>query len=212
MVSFESILNGEQQNRESKGINYNRIRQSFTDFSPGSIQPTQNPFDLAINGNGFFKLQGPEGTLYTRRGDFAMNDNGVLTTGNGLPVLDESGAEITIPTTDGGKIAVGEDGTIYLVGPRDAREEVAKIAIVDVADKLQLKHEGDTTFSLENGGTEVESEIYRIIQGSLELSNVNMTTEMAKMIDSHRIFETYHKVLKNYGTISEKQDELGTVG
>jgi len=66
-------------------------------------------------------------------------------------------------------------------------------------------------FSLENDADAVNSERYRVIQGNLELSNVNMTSEMAKLIDSHRIFETYHKVLKSYSTISEQQDELGTV-
>jgi len=107
---------------------------------------------------------------------------------------------------------IGDDGTIYLLGPEASREEVAKIAIVEIEDKLKLKRETDTTFSLENGGTEIESETYRVIQGNLELSNVNMAAEMAKMIDSHRIFETYHKVLKSYSTLSEQQQELGTVG
>ncbi|MCK5517630.1 MAG: flagellar basal-body rod protein FlgF [Desulfobulbaceae bacterium] len=211
-ISFESILKGTQQSNEAKGINYNRIRNTFTDFSPGAMRQTEDPHDLAIQGDGFFKVRGPGGVHYTRRGDFAINQDGLLTTSNGLPVLDEAGSEITIPDTDTSKVAVGDDGTIYILGQEASREEVAKIAVVDIDDKLKLKRESDTTFSLENGGSEIESEHYRVIQGNLELSNVNMAAEMAKMIDSHRIFETYHKVLKSYSTINEQQQELGTVG
>jgi len=87
MVSFESILRGEQQTNEGKGINYNRIRNNFTDFSPGAIRQTEDPLDLAIQGNGFFRVQGPGGVHYTRRGDFAINQDGLLTTSNDLPVL-----------------------------------------------------------------------------------------------------------------------------
>jgi len=211
MVSFESILRDSQQNK-TKGINYNRIRNNFTDFSPGAIKPTENPHDLAINGDGFFKVMSPDGIRYTRRGDFAITQEGLLTTSNGLSVLDEAGSEITIPDTDTSKVAVGDDGTIYILGPNAGREEVAKIAIVDIDDKLKLKRESDTTFSLVKGGSEIESNAYRVIQGNLELSNVNMASEMAKMIDSQRIFETYHKVLKSYSILSEQQQELGTVG
>ncbi len=211
LVSFESVLRGKQQANEAGGINYNRIKNSFSDFSPGAIRQTEDPLDMAINGDGFFKLRGPNGVLYTRRGDFAMNGDGLLTTSNGLPVLDERGAEIFIPDIDGGKIAIGDDGMIYMLDREDNSEEVAKLAIVDIRDKLKLKREQDTTFSLQNGAAETNSENYRVIQGNLELSNVNMSAEMAKLIDSHRIFETYHKVLKSYSAITEQQEELGTV-
>ena len=212
MVSFESILKGTQQTNESRGINYNRIRNNFTDFTAGGMRQTEGPLDLAIGGDGFFKVLGPNGVHYTRRGDFAINQEGLLTTSNGLPVLDDAGSEITIPDTETSKIAVGDDGTIYLLDRDANREEVARIAVADIEDKSQLKRETDTTFSLENGAIEIESENYRVIQGNLELSNVNMAAEMAKMIDSNRTFETYHKVLKSYSTISEQQQELGTLG
>ena len=210
-VSFESILRSEQQSNENSGINFSRIKDSFSDFSPGAMKQTGDPFDMAINGDGFFKLRGPNGVLYTRRGDFAMNGNGLLTTSSGLPVLDERGAEINIPDIDGGKIAIGDDGMIYILDREDNRDEVAKLAIVDIMNKLNLKREKDTTFSLQNGAAEVNSENYRVIQGNLELSNVNMSSEMANLINSHRTFEIYHKVLKSYSTINEKQDELGTL-
>lgn len=211
-VSFEAILKGETQANATKGVNYNRIGKNYTDFSPGPIRTTENPLDVAIHGEGFLKVQGPDGILYTRRGDLAINAEGQLTTSNGLPVLDDGNAPITIPDTDTSNVAIGDGGIIYILGPQGTREEVAQLAIVDIEDKLQLKRESDTTFSLEQGALEIPSEDSRVVQGALELSNVNMTEGMAKMIDNYRTFETYHKVLKSYSTIGEQQEELGTLG
>lgn len=211
-VSFESLLRGEQQVKQAKGINYSRIRQNYTDFSPGAIRQTDNPLDLAIHGEGFFKIQGQNSVLYTRRGDFTINAEGVLTTGNGLPVLDEGNGQITIPDTDTSKVVIGDNGAVSLLGPQGTRTEVARLAVMEIDDKKKLTRESDTAFSLAQGGTETPSETSRVVQGSLELSNINMAAELTQMIDNYRTFETYHKVLKSYSTISEQQDELGTLG
>lgn len=211
-VSFESILKEASQTGTAKGVNYDRIQEIFTDFSAGAISTTENPLDLAIQGEGFFKVQGPNGILYTRRGDLAINEQGTLTTSNDLPVLDDGNSPITVPDTDTSKVAVGDDGTIYILGPNGSRSEVSRLAVVDVDDKQKLQRESDTTFSLEKGGVEIPNENFRILQGSLELSNVNMAEGMTQLIDNYRNFEMYHKVLKSYQTIGEQQEELGTLG
>ncbi len=211
-ISFEALLKGSIQTTTAKGINYDRVGKNYTDFSPGAIRMTENPLDLAIQGEGFFKVKGPEGILYTKRGDLAINSEGHLTTSNGLPVLDNGNSEITIPDTDTSKVAFGDSGTIYVLGPNGARSEVSQLALVDIADKLKLKRESDTTFSLETGALETPSENSRVIQGGLELSNVNMAEGMTQLIDNYRTFETYQKVLKSYQTIGEQQEELGTLG
>lgn len=211
-VSFEAILRGERQTQEAKGINYSRVRQNFSDFSGGPLRQTEDPLNFAINGDGFFKVQGPNGPLYTRRGDFTINAAGLLTTSSNLPVLDENNGQITLPDTATGKIAVDDKGNISLLGLQGAQTEVTRMAIVAINDKGKLKRESDTTFSLDPGGAEQPSENSRVVQGSLELANVNMSSELAQMIDSFRTFETYHKVLKSYSTIGETLDELGTLG
>ncbi|TKB25815.1 flagellar basal-body rod protein FlgF [Desulfopila sp. IMCC35006] len=210
-ISFESILQEKTQTGAAKGINYDRIGKNFTDFSPGPVRMTENPLDITIQGEGFLKVQGPAGILYTRRGDLAINAAGELATSNGLPVLDTGNSPISIPDTDISSIAIGDDGTIYTLGPQGSRAEVAQLGVVDIDDKLKLKRESDTTFSLETGAAEIPGENFRIVQGGLELSNVNMAEGMAEMIDNYRTFETYHKVLKSYQTISEQQEELGTL-
>jgi flagellar basal-body rod protein FlgF len=211
LVSFESLLKGERQINEAKGINYSRVRQNYTDFTEGAIRPTDNPYDMAIQGEGFFKVLGPDGPLYTRRGDFLVNQDGTLRTSNGMPVLDEGNGEITIPDTDIGEIAVSDEGGIYILTPDGNRAEVAQLGVVGVNDPSLLKRRADTTFELLPGGEETDVENYSIVQGSLEVSNVNMTDEMAKMINSYRTFETYHKVLKSYSTLGEEQNDLGTI-
>lgn len=211
-VSFESVLTGEKQATEAKGINYNRVRQNFTDFSPGALRQTEDPLDIAIHGEGFLKLQGPDGILYSKRGDLSIDADGLLTTSNGLPVLDDAGGEIKIADTETSAIAFSDSGAIYTLGAEGQRTEVGQLGLFRFDDPSKLKRESDTTFSLTPGTVEVADEDSRVIQGSLELSNVNMALELTKMIDSYRTFETYHKVLKSYSTISEQQNELGTLG
>lgn len=211
-VSFESVLNGEKQASEAKGINYNRINKNYTDFSPGAIRQTDDPLDITIHGDGFLKVQGANGVLYTKRGDLAIDSEGKLTTSNGLPVLDDTGGEIIIPDTESSKIAFSNSGAIFTLGEQGTKTEVGQLGLFTIADQTKLKREADTTFSLEDATQEIPDEDSRIIQGSLELSNVNMTAEMTKMIDSYRTFETYHNVLKSYSTIGEQQTELGTLG
>lgn len=211
-VSFESLLRGERQIREAKGINYSRVKQNITDFEQGAMRETTNPFHVAIKGPGFFKIEGLNGPLYTRRGDFTVDQDGVLRTSSGQAVLDDANGQITVPDTDTAKLVIYEDGTIATITPDGITAEAGRLAVVDVEDRSLLKREDNTGFSLMPGGTEIALDTPLVSQGFLELSNVNMTTEMTRMIDSMRTFETYHKVLESYSTLGQQQDELGTVG
>jgi flagellar basal-body rod protein FlgF/flagellar basal-body rod protein FlgG len=210
-VSFESILRGAQQIKQANGINYSRIRENYTNFSAGPIKETDSPLDLAINGDGFFKVQGPNGTLYTRKGDFTLDVAGRLLTSDGKQVLDDANAPITIPNTNTNRISISSSGVVSVLDNLGAQSEVGRIGIVNVDDPLKLKKEQDTTFSLKDGAQEVPIARPEVIQGSLEVSNVNMTAEMADMINNQRTFETYNKLLKSYATIAERQDDLGTL-
>lgn len=211
-MSFESLLRGEQQTSNAKGINFSRVRENFTEFTEGPIKNTSNPLDIAIHQDGFFKVQSKEGFRYTRRGDFHVDQDGTLMTGNNMPVLDDGNAPISIPGNDTSKISVNSIGEISVLSIDGTRELVGKIAVYTMNENNSLKRESDTLFSLETGGQEVLSETPLLNVGSLEVSNVNMTEEMALMIESTRTFESYQKVIKAYSTLGQKQDELGTVG
>ena len=81
-LSFEALLAGKKQTEVANGINYTRTRVNFTDFSGGALRQTDNPLDMAIHGDGFFKVLGSDGVRYTRRGDFVVNSQGILSTSN----------------------------------------------------------------------------------------------------------------------------------
>lgn len=210
-ISFESLLQGAKQIQEARGINYSRVAGNFTDFSPGPNMETGNPLDMAIQGDGFFKVQGPNGVLYTRRGDFTLNQSGQLQTSNGLPVLDQGNNPISLPDTATSRISVSSMGEITVMGAEGAEIVAGTIGVVTVDDTKNLKRESDTTFSLGEGAQEAVSPEPVLAVGFLETSNVNTAEQVTLMIDSLRTFETYHKVLKSYSQLSEKQDELGSL-
>lgn len=211
-MSFESMLRGEKQILDAKGINYNRVSGNYVDFSQGPIQQTDNPLDVAIMGDGFFKVRGPEGDLLTRNGHFQLDAAGQLQTDTGLAVVDVGGGEITIQDADTNKIVVDNAGIIYTVDSNGEQSQISQLAIVDVDDRSQLQQAKDTSYSLAPGMVETLPQNTRVSQGSLEISNVNMTEEMAKMINDNRIYQTYHNVLKSYSTLGEKLGELGSLG
>jgi len=210
-VSFESILRGTQQVKQARGINYTRIRDNFTDLSEGPIKDTGRPLDLAIHDNGFFKVQGPKGILYTRKGNFSLDNQGRLITSGGMQVLDDANTPITIPETSTNRISISNQGMISVIDSTGAQTDVAQLGIVDIDDPLKLKKAVDTTFSLQTGGQEIPIGTPDVVQGGLEVSNVNMVREMSNMINNERLFDTYNKMLKSYATIEAKQNDLGTV-
>ena len=211
-MSFESLLRGEKQKTDAKGINYSRVGKNSTDFSPGPLKDTGNPLDIAIHGDGFLKVQGVNGVAYTRRGDLQIGSDDILRTRSGLKVLDDANGEIIVPDSATSKVSINNAGMITLVGDDGSRSIVGRLAVVNFDDPSKLKREGDTTFSLEAGAEEILIEEPYIVSGSLESSNVNMVEEMTRMIGSYRTFETYHKVLSSYSDISQKQSELGSLG
>ena len=211
-LSFEALLRGEQQRAQAQGINYSRVKNIVTDFSPGPLKHTENPFDVAIHGNGFFKVQGPKGVLYTRRGDFVTDQNGILRTSNGMTVLDSGGGPITIPNADTSHVSIGESGIVAIVNNNGGVDEVGQLAVVGIDHPENLRQEENTMYSLGQGVAEVPLETpFRLVQGSVETSNVNMTGEMARLIDNYRLYENYHKVLESYKTIGDQQDALGSL-
>lgn len=211
LMSFESLLKGEKQRTDAQGINYTRVAQNYNDLAQGPLKNTGNPLDVAIHGDGFFKVLGPEGVLYTRRGDLTIGADGVLQTRSGLPVLDDGNAEILIADAQTGQLAISNNGQITITSPNGGTVIAGQLGIVNIGDQSQLKREGNTAFSLEPGVEEIPIENPAVVPETLESSNVNMIEEMTAMINSYRTFETYHKVIKSYSDISDKQAELGTL-
>lgn len=210
-MSFESMLEGAKQIESTKGINYNRVRGNYADFSQGPLKETGNPFDLAINGEGFFKIRGAEGELLTRKGNFVLGNDGRLLSDKGRPVIDDGGAEIFIPENDTARVTIDKAGTISTINADGEATEVGRLAVVNVEDPTTLKMEEDTAYSLPDGAVELPAQDFTIAQGRVEVSNVNMTEEMTRMISDNRLYATYHNVLESYSKLGENLSDLGTL-
>ncbi|WP_457572996.1 flagellar basal-body rod protein FlgF [Desulfolithobacter sp.] len=204
-VSFEAILRGRQQVGDAKGINFTRIGRIGTDFSPGAIRQTGNPLDLAIEGEGFFMVRDQNTTYLTRQGHFLVDQEGFIKTPAGHNLLDDGGGPVQISEYSGKSVIIDNDGNISVDGVVESR---AQVYMVD--DPEQLKKAGNSLFTFENT-TPVPATGSRVVQGHLELSNVNMMEEMVLMMNTLRKYEAYHKAMKSYSTLGEKQSELGTV-
>ncbi|MDY6986475.1 MAG: flagellar basal-body rod protein FlgF [Thermodesulfobacteriota bacterium] len=176
-----------------------------TDFSLGQLRPTGNLLDLALQGNGFFSIETPDGIQYTRNGNFTLNDEGTLVTQNGLPVLGQGG-KITITGKD---VIVDAQGNVSVDG-----QEVGTLDIVDFSDLQTLKKVGSTRFAPTDPTVPgVTADGFAIAQGSLELSNVDPIRVMSAMIEVLRGYESYQKIIKSVDDVNAKAiNDLGRFG
>lgn len=178
---------------------FTTIDKMFTDFNPGVIKQTGNPLDLSIDGNGFFAVSTADGVRYTRSGNFTINSSNTLTTANGDMVMGENGPIVL----EQGKVSIDAEGMISVNG-----SEVDKIKVVDFVNPSGLLKESANMFT---GSGEKASEGYKVVQGAIELSNVNPVQEMASMIEVLRGYETYQKVMTTMDETSAKANEIGRV-
>lgn len=164
------------------------------DFSTGSIQNTDIKTDFAIEGEGFFELRTPEGQLiYTRDGQFKLNDQGELVSKQGYHVLDDERAIIQM-LPDGGEIKGMPDGSIS-----QNEQQIAMIGVRNVGDPNQMvrTHGGFVVDTKVSGEPyHLDPEKISIRHGALEMSNVSNTTEMVNMISVSRAFQLNQQVIR----------------
>ena len=165
----------------------------------GSLEITDSELDLAINGNGFFQVQMPNGdTAYTRAGSFQLNDVGEIVTSDGY--LIQPGITIPQDTID---ISINESGEVLvkLEGQTDL-SNLGQLELATFANDAGLEAIGDNLY-LETpasgspvAGTPGDDGFGKLLQGTLELSNVNVVEEITKMITAQRAYEMNSKVIQ----------------
>ncbi|MFH2093674.1 MAG: flagellar hook-basal body protein [Pseudomonadota bacterium] len=170
------------------------------DYSQGAIVETGNPLDLALSGDGFFKIETSEGIKYTRNGNFTLDNNGILVDQNGNPVMGQGGAIAIGGENIGQGLGINRAGEISIGG-----EIIDTLDIVTFADLKKLKREGANLFSYEGETTrEIAADQTSVEQKALEKANVTVVEEMARMIDYHRMFETYTKSMMTFDELDNK--------
>jgi len=174
----------------------------FVDQSQGVLKRTGGSLDLAIEGDGYFRIETNNGERLTRAGNFSLSDNGELVMPDGQRVLSNDGAAIAIPEGSG-KIAVSSDGEISAGG-----EAIAQIGIA-TADPKTLRREGDNLFRATDGAQPAEG--FKVAQGFLEQSNVNAVSEIARLIEVQRAYELGQGLLeREHNRMTSMIQKLGS--
>ncbi|QJB57359.1 flagellar basal-body rod protein FlgF [Pseudodesulfovibrio sp. zrk46] len=165
-----------------------RLSEQAVDFTQGGLQKTGNQMDFALNGEGLFTVQAPEGTLYTRAGNFVVDVNGTLVTQQGHPVLVDGGP-LTVPA--GARLEVGPGGNVSVNGAA-----VGNFDLVTFEELGRLERLGGTLYAAPEGAAAQPAQDLTVTQGFLEKSNVEVVTEMVSMIETQRSFTMYSKMLQ----------------
>ncbi len=165
------------------------VERHWTDFTQGALTPTGNPLDLAISGNGFFAVQGPQGPLYTRNGGFRLSAAGVLTTADGYAVRAAGGN--TIQAQGPEPLEISPEGEVRQNGQSLGRLEIVSFDRPEAIEKL-----GKNYFrALDPQAPPRAAAGFRIHQGKLENSNVGTPESAVRLINILRQFEMLQKAI-----------------
>lgn len=175
-----------------------RVVNTQKEFSVGTLQNTEQPLDLAIEGRGFFQITLPDGGVgYTRTGAFHLNENGNLVNSDGY----ELEPAITVPTQTS-TVTIGVDGTVSANQAGDAApSQIGTIQLVDFINPAGLEAAGGNLYretaasGAPTQGTAGEGGLGQVIQGALESSNVNVVEELVNMVATQRAYEINSRVV-----------------
>jgi len=186
-----------------------KIGENYTDWDQGSFKITDNTYDLALSGDGFFTIEftnkaGETSTRYTRDGSFTLTSDGYLVTSNGDYVMGTKG-RIKLDTLKDSMIDTM--GNIY----QDDRL-VDKLQITDFEDYNYLEKYGENLLVPVEGATFREPN-FKVYSGYLEMSNVNIVTEMVDLIAITRQYESNQKIITSIDdTLEIAASRLGKLG
>ena len=165
------------------------IQRHWTDFTQGTLEPTNNPLDFGLSGKGFFTVQGPSGALYTRNGSFQLSASGTLNTKDGYPLLDKNNQPIKL-VNPGGPIVVSPDGTVQQDG-----QPIGTLQLVDFKDPAALLKQGGNYFENATGVKPATPDNTLVAQGKIETSNVNAAHGAVRLVNVMRQFEVMQKAI-----------------
>lgn len=178
------------------------LLHTYTNYDKGGLKYTENPLDIALNGDGFLAVSTPNGIRYTRNGSLSYDSQGILVTHDGFPVLGQNGP---IKVGDN-ELLIDRSGEVYVDG-----QNVDALQVVDLPKPYPLKKEGNGLFILTDPNVQPnQAQNTEVLQGTIETSNVDVIRQMAKMIKTMRVYETYQKMIVAFDeSIKKTNSELG---
>ncbi|MEP6539087.1 MAG: flagellar basal-body rod protein FlgF [Bryobacteraceae bacterium] len=182
------------------------VERHWTDFSQGVTTPTGNPLDVALAGSGFFAVDGPNGSLYTRNGNFTITAAGTLQTQEGYAVRGEDGKPIKADPTK--SILISTDGTVQQDG-----QILGRIAVVEIPQQQDLQKLGSTYFQMNDVKAMVKAATgVQLQQGRLEGANGAPAEHAVRLVSVMRQFEMLQKALSIGSDMNKRAiDEVARV-
>jgi flagellar basal-body rod protein FlgF len=195
-IVFSSYLTKDVNQGQTNPMAFAHGVYSYRDTENGPIKATGNPLDLAIQGQGYFAVETPLGTRYTRAGNFQVDTSGTLVNAEGYPVLDNSGQQIQFPE-DAVSIEVGEAGNVKVNS-----EDFATIGVMQFENEQLLERLNGSLFASDIQPLPAEGA--RVLQGSLEGANVQPVLELTHLIKVSRAMESTAKFVETIYDLQRK--------
>lgn len=190
-----------------------KVDGSFTDFTQGTLKPTNNPLDLALFGEGFYEVLTPHGVRFTRKGHFSISKDGEIVNDRGFKLLSpkvgdsQGGDETALISPESRvikvppnlkKLSISKEGEIFTEAGL-----ITQISVVEFKDPHALRKQGNALYAnpFETNTFETAKKT-AVHQGFVEGSNVNAVKEMAELIKANRHFENIQKAISTYDNIS----------
>ena len=200
-LSFREYLKPEkgvdETGKKERPLSLVDPRTQFSNSSQGALQPTGNPLDLAIQGEGYLVVRTAQGDRYSRAGALTIDSSGRIVTLSGEPVMGKSGPFQVSPND--GEVSIAIDGTVST-----KRAILGQLRLVGFANPERLQPAGDSLLQTDQPPVDLGSGQVKLVSGALEKSNVEATHEMSRLAEITRFYEMVGRLLKN----SQDPDDL----
>ncbi len=171
------------------------------DMKLGALERTGNPFHVALQADGYFAVQTPQGIRYTRSGAFTVNSEGIVVDLNGDPVLSADGGEIIIPA-DSQNIMISQDGTVS-----DENGILAQLGIFGFDNEYDMEKVGNTQLKTDQAATPL-GDAAKVIQGALEQANLNPILNMTEMMQASKLYALNQRYIEEQLKLEAKQTDM----
>ena len=196
-INFREVLAKSSVPDEQQDRRFVEVSGTHTDLNSGTLRLTGNPLDLAVLGDGFFKVGTPRGERITRGGSFIQAADGTVMTSSGNPLLGRDGQPVKI-APNGVPPVIDANGSVA-----QGSRIVAQLDFVEINDPTALRKEEMGLFATDPGNLK-RAELSQIQQGSIEESNGNPIRSMISLVETQRHFDTLHRAIETYKELDSK--------